>query len=210
MSNLIESLNWRYACKKFDSEKKLSEQDVNTLLETMRLTASSYGMQPWSFVRVTNPELRAKILEHSWNQKQVVDASDLFILCAKTNIDEAMVDAYIDDIVKTRKVAKETLEGFKKMMMYTIAWDDARKATWAEKQIYIAMGTLLTACATLKIDSCPMEGFVPAKVDEVLGLRDMGLRSVLMCPVGYRAADDNYADLEKVRFESSEVIKTLS
>lgn len=210
MTNIIEDLNWRYACKKFDPTQKLSEKEVDTLLESMRLTASSYGMQPWSFIRVTNSELREQILPHSWNQKQVVEASDLFVLCAKTEINEAMVDAYIDDIVKTRKVEKDSLEGFKKMMMYTIAWDDAKKAAWADKQIYIAMGTLLSTCAQMRIDSCPMEGFVPSKVDEVLGLKEMGLRSVLMCPVGHRASDDNYADLTKVRFDKEQVIRNLS
>ena len=210
MANIVEDLNWRYACKKFDPAKKLSDEQVETLMESMRLTASSYGMQPWSFIRVTNKELREQILAHAWNQKQVIDASDLFILCARTVIDEALVDEYLDDIVKTRGGDKEALEGFKKMMMYTVKWDDARKATWADKQIYIAMGTLLSACAQMRIDSCPMEGFVPSKVDEVLGLAKMGLRSVLMCPVGFRAKDDNYADIKKVRFDSSKVLKTLS
>lgn len=210
MNSLIEDLNWRYACKEFDSTKKLSEEQVEILMESLRLTASSYGMQPWSFIRVTNSELREKLVEHSWNQKQVVDASDLIILCAKTDINEQLVDDYISDIVQTRGIEKESLAGFKKMMMYTVGWSEERKAAWADKQIYIAMGTLLSTCAHLKIDSCPMEGFVPAKYDEVLGLKEMGLRSVLVCPVGYRSENDNYAKLAKVRADKEKVFKTLS
>lgn len=210
MSSVIEDLSWRYACKQFDPTKKLTDEQIDALLESLRLTASSYGMQPWTFVRVTNKDLREKLVEHSWNQKQVVDASDLIILCAKTDINEKLVDDYIDDIVATRSVEKESLEGFKKMMMYTVAWDEERKAAWADKQIYIAMGTLLSSCAQMRIDSCPMEGFVPAKYDEVLGLKEMGLRSVLVCPVGFRSEDDNYAKLKKVRASKDNAIKTLS
>jgi nitroreductase/dihydropteridine reductase len=210
MSKIIEDMQWRYACKKFDPSKKLSETEVNSLLESLRLTASSYGLQPWSFVHVKNKDLRAKLVEHCWGQKQVEDASDLIVLCAKINHTETEVDAYIKNTAETRGQSVEELEGFKKMLMMTVGWDDDRKKAWMDKQVYIAMGTLLTACANMRIDSCPMEGFKPARVDEVLGLKEMGLRSVLLCPVGHRAEDDPYADKAKVRFSKPEIIKTLS
>jgi len=210
MTNIVEDMQWRYACKKFDPAKKLTEEQVNALLESMRLTASSYGLQPWCFVRVKNTELREGLVAHCYNQAQVKDASDLFVLCAKTDLTEADVDAYIDDTVNKRSLEKSSLEGFKKMMMYSIKWPDEKKKTWMDKQLYIALGTLMSACAMMRIDSCPMEGFVPSKVDELLNLKEMGLRSVLLCPVGYRADDDAYAKLAKVRFDSEQVIKTLS
>lgn len=210
MSNIVEDMQWRYACKKFDPSKKIKDKDMNALLEALRLTASSYGLQPWSFVHVKNTDLREQLVEHCWGQKQVVDASDLIVLCAKLNHTESEVDAYIADTAKTRGLSVEDLEGFKKMLMMTVNWDEAKKKAWMDKQVYIAMGTLLTACANMRIDSCPMEGFKPSEADRVLKLKEMGLRSVLLCPVGYRSADDAYADKPKVRFQASEIIKTLS
>lgn len=199
MSTIIESLNWRYACKKFDASKKLTDEQANLLLESMRLTASSYGLQPWKFVVVKNEELREKLVAASWNQAQVKDASHLFVLCAPLKVDEAFVDNYLQTQADIREQNVEDLAGFKKMLMMIANMDDEKQKAWAKNQIYIALGTLLTTCADMKIDSCPMEGFKAKEYDEILGLEKLGLRSVVVCPVGYRAEDDKYAGLAKVR-----------
>lgn len=209
MKDILADLEWRYACKKFDPSNKLSDQEVNTLLESLRLTASSYGLQPWKFLLVNNKELRERLVSASFGQKQVVEASHLIVLCAKADVDEAHVDAYLKDVAETRGDTLESLEGFKKMLMMAVNKPDDKKLDWAKKQLYIALGTLLTVCAKLRIDSCPMEGFRPKEVNEILGLKEKGLRSVLLCPVGHRAEDDAYTEKSKVRFERSEVIEVI-
>lgn len=207
---LIEDLNWRYACKEFDKSKKISDSDFETLLESLRLTASSFGMQLWNFVVVKNNELREKLVEKSWGQKQVADASHLIVLCIKTDATESDVDAYIEDIVKTRGVEKETLAGFKNMLMGFISKKSLeQKHSWMKDQVYIALGTLLTVCASMRIDSCPMEGISPKGFDEVLNLEEKGLKAVLACPVGYRSENDKYSKIAKVRFSKERVITVI-
>lgn len=208
---IVEDMNWRYACKKFDTQKKISSEDFNSLLEVLRLTASSYGMQPWNFVVVENPELRQNLVEKSYKQSQVADASHLIVLCIKLDVTEKDVDAYMDQTVKDRNVTTESLEGFKKMLMGSIvSKTPEQKSTWMKNQVYIALGSLLTACASMRIDSCPMEGISPKGYDEVLGLSERGLKAVLACPVGYRSNEDKYATLEKVRFEQNQVITVIN
>ncbi len=205
MARIIEDLNWRYACKKFDPSQKLSEADLTTLLESLRLTASSYGMQPWKFVVVENPELREKLVPASWGQAQVAEASHLIVICSPAVIDEAFVDRYIADTAKTRGQQPTDLEGFKKMLMNITKKSPEAQHAWAKNQVYIALGTLLTACAELRIDSCPMEGFKPKEYDEILGLKDLGLTSMVVCPVGYRHTEDKYSSNKKVRFSLEEL-----
>lgn len=209
MKDIIESMKWRYACKKFDPSKKLEEEEVETLLESLRLTASSYGLQPWKFVLVKDEKLREELVPACYGQNQVKDASDLIVLCAKTDLDEAHVDAYLADMAKTQGSELKQLEGFKKMLMMAVGKPDEQKLEWAKKQLYIALGTLLTVCAELKIDSCPMEGFKPAQVDKILGLGEKNLKSVLICPVGHRSDDDHYTSRSKVRFAKDEVIEVI-
>jgi nitroreductase len=207
--SLIESLKWRYACKEFDASKKISDSDFETIIEGLILTASSYGTQPWEFVVVENPKLREELVGASYNQAQVKDASHLIVLCRPSVIDEKFMDGYIQNICAVRDQKAEELESFKKMLMYVVNRDNESKANWAKNQIYIALGNLLNLCADLKIDSCPMEGFVPSKVDTILGLEKMGLSSVLLCPVGYRSESDKYATLPKVRHTKEKIIKVI-
>ncbi len=209
MEDILADLEWRYACKKFDPDKKLNKEEVDTLLESLRLTASSYGLQPWKFLLVNNKKLREELVAASFGQKQIAEASHLIVLCAKANVDEAHVDAFLEDVSETRGEKIENLEGFKKMLMMAVNRPEDKKLEWAKKQLYIAMGTLLTVCAKLRIDSCPMEGFRPKEVNEILGLKEKGLRSVLLCPVGHRADDDKYTERSKVRFKKDEVIEVI-
>lgn len=206
---VIEALNWRYACKKYNPAKKLNEEQLNTILEALRLTASSYGMQPWEFVVVRNEELREKMVGASYNQSQVKNASHLIVLCRKEDVGEAHVDAYLEDIAKTRGVEMDSLAGFKKMMMLTASKPTEQKIHWMKDQVYIALGNLLTVCALLGVDATPMEGFSPSKVDDILDLKSMGLKSVLLCPIGFRADDDSYSQIKKVRFPKEKVVKYI-
>ncbi|WP_052432289.1 NAD(P)H-dependent oxidoreductase [Flammeovirga pacifica] len=205
--SIIESLNWRYATKKFDSTKKLDEATVNTILEAGNLTASSYGLQPWKIIVVKNEDVRKQLVEHSWGQNQVVDASHLIVIARHSALSVDDVQAYIDNIVKTREIPEEAIADFKGMMVNTVSSiNDQDKDVWVAKQAYIVLGNLLNACAELKVDSTPMEGFLPEKYDEVLGLAEHGLKSTVVLPIGYRAEDDVYQNLKKVRKPLSESV----
>lgn len=207
MEKIIEQLNWRYATKVFDPNKKLSQEQVDTLVEVLRLTPSSMGLQPWNFVVVEDPDLRDLLVPASWDQTQVRDASHLIVLCRKLRFEESDVDAYIEDLIKTRGETRERVDGYLQMMKRFIAkmGPDARNI-WMEKQVFIALGNLLTACALLGIDACPMEGISKPDYDTILDFKDLGITTVVACPVGYRDVEnDKYANYKKVRFPKEEV-----
>ncbi len=203
---LIDSLHWRHATKKFDAQKKVSDADVSAVLEAARLAPSSYGLQPWKFLVITDPVIRAALREKAWNQDQVTDASHLIVLCAKIKLDEKDVEHYIKAIADTRGLPVDALAGFNDMMLGSIGRQSAdQMKTWNQKQVYIALGMLLAACAEKQIDSCPMEGFDAAGFDELLGLTKDNLTATVLCPIGYRAADE--VAPKKVRFCAEEVIE---
>lgn len=208
---LSQQLYWRYATKQFDPQRKISAEDWAALEESLVLTPSSFGLQPWKFVVVNNPELREKLLPASYRQRQVVDASHLVVFAIKKNFSEADVVAYVKSVSDVRGVPVDALAGYRDMMVGSLfkARDAAARASWATLQIYIALGNFMTCAAVLGIDTCPMEGFEPAKYDEILGLDALGLSSVVVATAGHRAATDKYAALKKVRFAKSEVIVTL-
>ncbi len=208
MKSIKESLEWRYATKKFDATKKISDEDLNELLESLRLTPSSFGLEPWKFIVVTDKELREKLKAASWNQSQVTDASHHIVLCVRKNIDEAYVDRFIARIAKTRGKSVEDLKGYKDMMWRSISKMDQKSIEeWNKKQAFIALGFLMSACATKGIDSCPMEGFDAKTYDELLGLAGGEYTTAVLCPVGYRAEDDPYIAKKKVRFAMDEVVE---
>lgn len=210
MHSLLEQLNWRYATKDFDPTKKLSDEQWATVSEALRLSASSYGFQPYKFVVVKNPDLRAKLLPHSYNQTKVTDASYLIVLCRLTTFDSAYVEKFIDLNAKVKNVDPATLDGFKKMLLgFVTSMTEEQKTVWMEKQVYLALGNLLTSCAVLGIDAGPMEGFIPQKYDEVLGLSAKGLHATVLCAIGMRSANDKYAQMPKVRFPKEELFITL-
>lgn len=206
---VIESLQWRYATKMFDPSKKIPADIWQAIEASLVLTPSSFGMQPWKFFVITDDGIRQQLLEHSWNQRQVVDASHVVVLAIKKEIDEAEVDRYMNSTAEIRQAPLESLEGFSQVIKGFLANPKLDKNEWATKQVYIALGQLMTTAALLGIDACPMEGFVPPQYDEVLGLSEKGYASVLVCPLGYRAEDDKYAGLAKVRYPHSEVIEHL-
>ncbi len=211
MSTYTDNLQWRYATKKFDPSKKLTPEQLDELLEIARLSASSYGLQPYKFLVITNPELRVKLREAAWGQSQVTDASHLIVLCARKTIDSAYVGHYIDLIAKTRGIPAENLKTFHDMMAASIEHQTpADLEAWDKKQTYIALGFLLSGAAQMQIDGCPMEGFDAAKFDEILELGKQGLTATALCTLGFRAADDNAAKDKKVRFPKEELFEFRS
>lgn len=210
MTQIIDSLNWRYATKDFDANKKISADDLHTITESFRLTASSFGLQPWKLIVVENQEIKDSLVEHSWGQKQIADCSQLLVYCARDNFDETDVDAFVKDIKETRGVSQEDIQWYEDLMKGFLAkMDENQINTWVEKQVYIALWNVMTACAELKIDSCPIEWFIPSKYDEILWLKEKWIHSVVALPVWYRSSDDVYADLEKVRFNEDTIIETI-
>ncbi|MFN7138499.1 MAG: NAD(P)H-dependent oxidoreductase [Limisphaerales bacterium] len=208
--SLIEQLNWRYATKQFDSTRKIASETWSALEEALVLTPSSYGLQPWKFIVVSDPRVRAELLLVSWDQRQVVDASHLIVFAVK-EVTEKEVDAYLARIAEVRGVSLDSLNGFRAMLIDSIIKgmsSEARRA-WAERQAYIALGNFLNSAALLGIDAAPMEGFVSERYDEILGLAEKGLRSVVIAAAGYRAEEDRYARLKKVRFAREEVITRI-
>lgn len=205
---LHTQMNWRYACKKFDPNKKIREADWNILAETLRLSVSSYGLQPWKFLVVQNPELRKQLLPASWGQTPVVDASHFIVLTYKEKMDEAHITKFVEQTAKVRGVVASTLDGFKKMMMGDLV-NGPRAAVinwWAQRQTYIAMGSFLTTAALMEIDALPMEGLDPAAYDKILELEGSGYKTVAAIACGYRADDDKYQHNKKVRFDLKDVV----
>lgn len=198
--SLIEKLNWRYATKKFDSNKKLSKTQLDELLKAVHLSPSSSGLQAYKILVVTDPAIRQKLREAAYGQPQLTDASHIIIFASETNLDAAYVKNYIDHIAKTRQIGRESLDGFEQAINGNINKLTAeQKIEWSHKQTYIALGVLLTAAAEMSIDSCPMEGFSAAKFDELLGLTEKGLTTSVIAAVGFRSEDDDFSKFVKVR-----------
>lgn len=210
MSTFIENQNWRYATKKFDATKKISAEDLKILKEAIRLSASSYGLQPYKVLLIENPEVRKQLQPVSWGQSQIVDASHLFVFANLTNVEASDIDEYMENTAKTRNIPLEALTGYADFMKSKITpLSLADKRNWTSKQTYIALGNLLAAAADLKIDATPMEGFESEKYNEILGLDKLGLNASLVVPVGYRHEEDTYQHLSKVRKSTEELFVTI-
>ena len=210
MSILIETLNWRYATKKFDATKKISNEDLDTLKEVIRLSASSYGLQPYKVLIIENPELRAKLQPVSWGQSQIVDASHLLVFANMTDFGGEQIDAFLNNIVKTRQIPMDAIAGYGDFMKSKLTTLPADKlSNWTSKQTYIALGNLLSAAAELKIDATPMEGFEAEKVNEILGLNELGLNASLIATLGYRHEEDATQHYAKVRKSNEELFINL-
>ncbi|SIS68010.1 Nitroreductase [Zobellia uliginosa] len=203
----IKNLEWRYAVKKFDSGKILPQEKIERLKQAFNLTATSYGLQPITLVVIRNKELQKELVEHSFGQQQVVQASHVLVICIQSDIDEAYISRYFEQIKKIRGTSPDILDPFKKALVADFSKKEVHEIEqWSKNQAYLALGNLLTICAMEKIDSCPMEGFVPSAYDTVLNLKEKGLTSVLVLPVGYRADDDMFSEFKKVRKNIEESI----
>jgi nitroreductase len=210
-AQLLQALQWRYATKTFDPNRKISAATWNALQEALVLSASSFGLQPYRFIVVNDPATRAQLLPHAWGQRQVVEASHFVVFAGRTALTEAEIDRYLDRIVEVRGGSREALAGYRQMMAGSLlgAEAKARIPEWAARQTYVALGNLLTSAAVLGVDACPMEGFVPAEFDRILDLPKQGYAAVVSCALGYRSASDKHATTPKVRFPAAELIKTI-
>ena len=210
-TELLNALNWRYATKVFDPTRKIPADVWQTLEHALVLSPSSYGLQPYRFLIINNPAKRAELLPHSWNQKQVVDASHYIVFTARTEMTEADVDKFVSLASQVRHIPAESLNPYRGMMVGDIVNGPRGKIAheWATRQAYIALGNLMTCAAVLGVDACPMEGFSPADYDRLLGLENSGYASVVCCALGYRSANDKYAGLPKVRYDTADLVRVI-
>ncbi|HZT23785.1 MAG TPA: NAD(P)H-dependent oxidoreductase [Verrucomicrobiae bacterium] len=208
---LLGALKWRYATKAFDPAKKISTEIWQTLEKALLLSPSSYGLQPYRFLVITDSATRAELLPHSRNQKQVVDCSHFVVFAARTEISEADVDRFLRRVSEVRRIAPESLAGYRRMILEDIVHGPrARMAhEWAARQAYIALGSLMTCAAILRVDACPMEGLNPSEYDRLLHLHGSGYATVVACALGYRSPDDPYARQDKVRRDAAELVKEI-
>ena len=202
--SIIDSLNWRYATTKFDTERIISDSDIDKLKEIVKLAPSSWGMQFYKIIIITDNELKQKLLPAAYNQNQVADCSHLFVFCSLKNVSEEDINQMIDEFHRLRvnddNYSKEGTDkyasGAKKSIL---GMDPEKQSEWLKKQCYVALGQLMVGCADMRIDSCPMEGFKSDEVNEVLDLQSQNLTSVVILPLGYRSEDDKYQHKTKVR-----------
>lgn len=207
-TDLLKALQWRYAVKQFDPARKIPDDVWKILEETLVLSPSSYGMQPWRFYVVTDQAVKEKLVAPSFRQKQVVDASHVVVLAIKKDIGAVDVERFIRRTAEVRGVPLESLDGFRKMLLGFVS-RTGDLDEWATRQVYIALGTFMTAAAVIGVDTCPMEGLMPAQYDDILGIAKDGYSTVLACPAGYRSAADKYASVKKVRYKTDDVIKRI-
>lgn len=203
----VKALKWRYATKKFDSEKLLPAEKVDILKKAFNLTATSYGLQPLKLLVIQNKELQNNLMGASYGQKQIGTASHVLVICIEKEIGKSFIENYFKYVKDIRNTPDDILHPFRESLIGDFEkkpLDEIR--IWATHQAYLVLGTLLTVCAVEEIDSCPMEGFEPEKYDAILKLEKYNLRSVLVLPVGYRSQDDFFAELKKVRRPLEETI----
>lgn len=207
--NIIRALNWRYAARQFSSDL-IAEERIQELLTATRLSATSYGLQPYRMIMVNNIKIRRALFEYAMGQEKVVNCSHLLVLAVQTDLGVEMVDRYIQLVAETRDIPVEDLQGFADHIKHVFTeMNPEQKQIWAHQQAYIALGTLLTTAAIMKIDTCPMTGFEPDGFDQVLSLNELGLESSVICALGMRHPEDNNAELTKVRYDQSEMVITV-
>lgn len=205
---LLAALNWRYATKSFDPSKKIPADAWSALEESLVLTPSSFGLQPWKFLVIEDKALRESLVPYAWNQRQVADCSHLVVMTVPKELGEDHIDANIARMVEVRGGTADALLGFRNMVaaFRSQLAEQGGLTNWAKLQSYIALGQFMLAASLLGIDTCPMEGFVHEKFDEALGLAKEGYTTAVLCPAGYRAEGDRFATLPKMRFKKEDVI----
>lgn len=205
-SDLLGQLRWRYATKRFDPSRPLSEGAWRTLREALVLAPSSYGLQPYRFVVVTDRALKERLRPVSWNQAQVVDCSHLVVCTIRIGMGLGHIERFVDRIAEVRGVPRDSLAEYRSFMVRDLVEGPRARVVdeWAARQVYIALGQLMAAAALIGVDACPLEGIDPPAYDRILGLD--GFRTVVACAVGHRASDDKYADLPKVRLPEDELV----
>jgi nitroreductase len=209
-NDIVEALNWRYATKKFDPEKKLGDEQVESLLETIRLSASSMGLQPYRFIHVKDEALRRELRSHSYDQPQITDASELIVFAAKEKFTDEDISQIVEREGEIRGYDKEKIEKrVKSVTKYVRSKNPDEFFAWTGRQTYIAIGKLLSAAALMRVDACPMEGIKGEDYDRILGLETLNLRSLAVVTLGFRSENDAYASKPKVRLPKDQIIKTF-
>lgn len=204
---LVAALRWRYATKQFDSTRKIPDATWDAIEESLVLTPSSCGLQPWKFHVVKNPAVRAKLLAESWNQPQVTEASHFVVLTSRTDLSTADIDAWISRMAEVQQKSIDAVAPLKGMIIgFAERMSAEERSAWNARQSYIALGQLMAVAAVLGIDACPMEGISASAYDRILGLEGSGYATVVACALGYRSEDDKYAATPKARFERTEMI----
>jgi nitroreductase / dihydropteridine reductase len=208
--HLIQNLNWRYATKKYNADKKINAENLQLIKEALRLTPTSYGLQPFKFIIIENSDLRAELKKHSFNQAAITDASHLIVLATYTNIESIDIEKYMENTAQTRGLELEQLDGYSNFLKSIINnQSEEEKKTWAQKQAYIALGVLVDACAHLRIDATPIEGFLSEEYDKALNLKEQNLSATLVVPIGYRHEEDLTQHWKKVRKSEDELFITI-
>jgi nitroreductase len=208
--DIIDKLKWRYAAKKFDKKRVLSVGQLNTLKEAFNLTATSFGLQTIKMVIIEDKLIRESLVSHAYNQKQVLEASHFLVICIQDQINATDVNEYYSNIKTIRNTPDDILDPYRLDLIKMMEGKSTQEQQqWSKNQAYIAIGNLMTVCAVEGIDSCPMEGFDPSAFDKALKLKEKGLKSVLLLPVGFRAEDDIFADFKKVRMSVEESVLEL-
>ncbi len=207
--NLVcQAMSWRYAVKKFDDKQKISDLDWAVLESALLMAPSAYGLQPWKFLIIQDPVLKAKLVSASWGQKQVEESSHFVVLASREEIDVQYINELVERMAQVRNVPKETLNPYYNMIASDLLSGPKSHyvSEWAARQSYIALGTLISAAAMLEIDACPMEGIEPDEYDRILNLTESGYRTRVVCALGYRSAEDKYSKMPKVRFPSQRIV----
>jgi len=205
---LLTQLNWRYATKEFDPARKISPEDWTVLETALILSPSSYGLQPWKFIVITDEKTRERLFPSTWNQRQILDCSHFVVFAVNTKITEEHIDRHLTRTVEVRGGTVHALKRYRDTMIGDVVTGErgAQALQWATHQAYLALGTFITSAALMGIDTCPMVGFEPEESDKFLELPSKGLRSVVCCAAGYRSAEDKVATLQRVRFPREHVI----
>jgi len=208
---LLAQLQWRYATKKFDSTRKIPADVWVALEQALILSPSSFGLQPWKFIVITDQEVKQKLVPVSWNQTQPADCSHHVVFAIRKAVGEDEIDHFIDRVIEVRSAPREGLKGYRDIMagFAATAAKEGWVREWAIRQAYIAIGNFMTCAAVLGVDTCPMEGIQPPDYDRILGLAGTEFETVVACAAGYRAADDKYAAAPKVRFPAGEMIQHI-
>lgn len=206
--DLVAALNWRYATRKFDADRKIPAAEWHALEQSLVLAPSSIGLQPWRFYVVTDAAIKERLMAAAWHQVQVVECSHFVVLAVRKNLGLDHVDRHVARMAEVRGVSVESLEKFRRMVIGNLeqARAEGRLDTWQTHQVYIALGQFMASAAVMGIDACPMEGFEPEKFDEILGLKGGDYASVVACAAGYRVPNERFAEMKKVRFRTEDVV----
>jgi nitroreductase len=209
-SELLDTLNFRYATKAFDPSRQIPAESWKALESSLVLTPSSFGLQPWKFIVVESPDLREKLKAASWGQGQVTDASHLVVFTARTDLSQQDIESWMKRLSEIQGAPMEKLAGFADVISsFSSSMNQPQKHAWNTRQVYIALGQLMTAAAFMEIDTCPLEGISPSDYDEVLGLKESGYSTAVACALGYRSEDDSSAKAKKARFPENQIISRI-